>query len=439
MSTIEIQTWLRESVAAVKSGESAKARELLLRVLKEDDRNEQAWLWLSGVAETDEERRICLENILTINPEHRVARAGLEKLGFAPPIAATETKEGVENPSARKRYTMRREKPAVSLASAVLYPEQQVQEWSWEEPEIAIQRQGHDTPIAIESKFEDVWASEADLCAYCAYALDFQDETCPQCQHNLMHKAFRYERPSRNMYVFFVLMLTQAQLFLAQAIYALVQSNSTITSQVVLPVLFALIFFVVAVGIYQRQVWAYYTALMLTLLILFAVLTSILVPVDLTALQLPVRDPAVESFLDSFGNLISMTIRLFQIALTLISFLFALWISPDFVRDAKRLTAVLSKGLKLPSDYNVKARELSKQGMWAAAVLHWQHAAGKEPHTLTYQRHLGLAYAQLGFHERSLDILQSALSLSTQPARQKELQKLIQTVKNMQSNPEVSS
>ena len=438
MSTSEIQNWLRESVVAIKAGESAKARELLMRVLKEDDRNEQAWLWLSGAAETDEERRICLENALTINPKNNVARTGLIKLGVTPP-SPSETNEESENNPSRKKYMVRRERPAVSLASAVLYPDKQVQEWSWEEPEVAIQRRGYDTEVKAQSKFDDVWTSEADLCAFCAYELDFQDETCPQCQQYLIHKAFRYEKPSRNMYVLFVFILAQAQLFLAQAIYEIVQRDSLISSYVILPTLFAVVFFVAAVGIYQRRVWAYYTALALTIFILVAVVTSIIVPVDLTALQLPVRDPAVESLLDSFGNLISTMIRLFQIALALLAFLYVLWVAPDFVRDEKRLTAVLSKGLRLPSDYNVKAREFSKKGMWATAVLHWQHAAGKEPHSITYQRHLGLAYAQLGFYERSLDILQSAFNLSTHPAKQQELQKLIQTVEKMQRDPRTSS
>ncbi len=39
-----------------------------------------AWLWLSGVVETDEECQICLENVLVINPENISARRGLESL-----------------------------------------------------------------------------------------------------------------------------------------------------------------------------------------------------------------------------------------------------------------------------------------------------------------------------------------------------------------------
>jgi hypothetical protein len=35
---------------------------------------------MSAVVETDDERRICLERVLTINPNNQTARAGLEKL-----------------------------------------------------------------------------------------------------------------------------------------------------------------------------------------------------------------------------------------------------------------------------------------------------------------------------------------------------------------------
>ena len=432
MSSTEIQIWLRESIEAIQSGESDKARDLLLRVLQEDDRNEQAWLWLSGVAESDKERRICLENVLTINPENKAALAGIKKLGHSE--ISVVPPEGTDNTF--ERHAVRRQKSAVSLASAVLYPDKQGQELSWAEPEVDIRRKGYDTPIKARSKFEDVWTREGDICAFCAYELDFQDETCPQCRRKLIHKAFRYEVPSRSLYVLFVLLINQSQLFLVQAIYDVLQNKAIIVSNIGLPLFFAILFLAIAVGVYNRQDWAYYVTILSTFLILFTVITSILTPVDFRALQLPVRDPAVDNFLDSFGNLISTIIRLLQILITAIAFFYALLVvSPDFVRDEKRLTAVLSKGLKAPTQFHAKAKELAKQGMWATAVLHWQHAAGKEPHTITYQRHLGLAYAQLGFYERSLDILHSALDLSTHPTVQKELQKLIQTVESMHRSP----
>ena len=68
---------LQEGIAAVKSGQKEQARKLLMQVVELDERNEQGWLWLSGVVETVEDRRICLENVLAINPHNAHAQAGL--------------------------------------------------------------------------------------------------------------------------------------------------------------------------------------------------------------------------------------------------------------------------------------------------------------------------------------------------------------------------
>lgn len=83
---------LKQGITALKAGQKAKARELLLRVVKQDKRNEAAWLWLSGAVDTDRERRLCLENALAINPDNEAARRGLASLA-APksmkPVRAT--------------------------------------------------------------------------------------------------------------------------------------------------------------------------------------------------------------------------------------------------------------------------------------------------------------------------------------------------------------
>jgi hypothetical protein len=71
---------LAQGIAAVKAGRKAEARELLIRVIEQEDRHELAWLWLSGAVDTDEERIICLENVLTINPQNAAARRGLDML-----------------------------------------------------------------------------------------------------------------------------------------------------------------------------------------------------------------------------------------------------------------------------------------------------------------------------------------------------------------------
>jgi hypothetical protein len=73
---------LQQGVAALKEGRRADARRVLAQVVQQDRQNEAAWLWLSGAVNTDAERRICLENVLAINPNNGIAKRGLERLGI---------------------------------------------------------------------------------------------------------------------------------------------------------------------------------------------------------------------------------------------------------------------------------------------------------------------------------------------------------------------
>jgi hypothetical protein len=77
---MDIQAALTQAIAAAKAGRRAEARHLLENILDQDERNEQAWLWLSGVVDDQEDRIICLENVLTINRRNETARKGLAAL-----------------------------------------------------------------------------------------------------------------------------------------------------------------------------------------------------------------------------------------------------------------------------------------------------------------------------------------------------------------------
>lgn len=82
-----VEGMVRAAVEAIRAGKKLDARTLLERALELDEYNEQAWMWLSGVVDSQEEQRTCLENVLTINPNNDKARAGLKALGFNPPPA----------------------------------------------------------------------------------------------------------------------------------------------------------------------------------------------------------------------------------------------------------------------------------------------------------------------------------------------------------------
>ena len=142
MNAPHISVLLQDGIQAVKRGEREKARTLLTQVVEQDETNEQAWLWLSGAVDTDEERRVCLENVLALNPNNAAAQRGLARLG---PAAAEPLADGEHVvPPTDGDYLVRREVAPVSLAAAILHPEQQVKEWRWRDPTLPIQPPNHD-------------------------------------------------------------------------------------------------------------------------------------------------------------------------------------------------------------------------------------------------------------------------------------------------------
>ncbi len=77
MST-EAARLLQEGIAAFKAGRKDEARRLLTRATELDERNENAWLWLSAVVDSLENQQICLENVLALNPNNTRALKGLD-------------------------------------------------------------------------------------------------------------------------------------------------------------------------------------------------------------------------------------------------------------------------------------------------------------------------------------------------------------------------
>jgi tetratricopeptide (TPR) repeat protein len=78
--TSNVAGLVREGVAAFKAGRKDEARKLLTRAAELDERNEEAWLWLSAVVDNLENQQICLENVLAINPSNKRALQGLDMI-----------------------------------------------------------------------------------------------------------------------------------------------------------------------------------------------------------------------------------------------------------------------------------------------------------------------------------------------------------------------
>jgi hypothetical protein len=105
---------LKQGIAALNAGRKAEARRFLMQAVRQDKHNEMAWLWLSGAVDTDKERRICLENVLAINPGNEIAKRGLASLvsgeGVRPLSAAPSP-----TPRSQKRRSNNRTRLLIAL------------------------------------------------------------------------------------------------------------------------------------------------------------------------------------------------------------------------------------------------------------------------------------------------------------------------------------
>ena len=72
-----LKEWFQDGVAAARAGRLQKARNHLRRVTAYDPQNEEAWLWLAGVADDSQETLACLAQALTINPRNAHAKAAI--------------------------------------------------------------------------------------------------------------------------------------------------------------------------------------------------------------------------------------------------------------------------------------------------------------------------------------------------------------------------
>lgn len=77
MSSAEV---LQRAIQAARAGRRKEARDLLIDLVETDPRNEMAWMWLSGLVDSLEDKIIACENVLTINPENEKIRQYLKDL-----------------------------------------------------------------------------------------------------------------------------------------------------------------------------------------------------------------------------------------------------------------------------------------------------------------------------------------------------------------------
>ncbi len=74
---------LVQAIASIKIGRRREGRAMLEQVLEAEPCNVLAWLWMTEVADSDEERREYLNRVLAINPDNASALRALDVFGSA--------------------------------------------------------------------------------------------------------------------------------------------------------------------------------------------------------------------------------------------------------------------------------------------------------------------------------------------------------------------
>lgn len=420
MNQEHIDRLLVDGITAAKKGENDRAHELLLAVIEVDEENEQAWLWLSGVVDSDKDRQICLENVLLINPDNAAAKRGLERLGY--------TEGPARNLTAAEPQPDKNDQAI--LNSTVLKTDHSTET-----------RQQHDQISYIpfvsfrsESAFDDVWERNSDICEYCAAEIGDGDRRCPKCGHKLFSSHYRYPQASSDLTIFWVLLLGVAQLSLILIMLNLLLSKSLLAT--VWHGLMLIVLIILVVGVFFRQFWAYIASLAF---LIFAVATNILDLVIGPTVN-DVVGRAIESgffqslsdrtYIYILGPLEDLLVPLQSLAVILALFFGIFRVGPDFERVKVRQIARVDRGLDDATQLYAAGYEYTRQKKWANAILQFQKAVALAPTQFYYQRALGQAYAQLGYYQRSLDVLESAHRMTVNPDLKLELEQVIAQVKH---------
>ena len=70
-------TLFEQAISHIKAGDIEMGKQFLAEVLKQNPRDEKAWLWMTKCVTDTEQKRYCFDRVLKINPQNQHALEGL--------------------------------------------------------------------------------------------------------------------------------------------------------------------------------------------------------------------------------------------------------------------------------------------------------------------------------------------------------------------------
>ena len=411
---------VRDGIAAAKAGRKEEARDLLVRAVALNERDPQAWLWLSGVVEGLEDREVCLENVLTLDPQHEAARQGLEFVRRQMQAEGGRRAATIEETVAAAPVLFGKgtdtpiDMPATSPdASDVIPPSQE------------------DDLSSVGLPGDDHWDNEW-LCPYCAAETGPEDRHCPSCRQSLRIKVRRREKTSGWLRFAIILqafhtvgalagplvlwaLATEAARFLSASpmmapnmgldpVVAGVL-NTLATGRIPPLVLVAasipfLISLLVLIGLMQRWKFIYYLMLIGGILSLVSSVAGVVL-------------------MGGDGLLWG----LFGVAYALVVVFIVFQMEDDFLTDERRVTTRIDPSAKNGMDFLKVGQYYLRERMFGLAVIHLRRAAGRMPEMIDTHLALAAAYLNLRRFDSATRALGDAKRVNPDHPALRDLQK----------------
>lgn len=396
MNADELRRLLNEGIAATRRGDHARGRDLLLQVVAADDRMEPAWLWLGTALESPADQLVALENVLTLNPRHPQALAG---------VAALRAQLGVTPPAPPPPAPP----PPAEAASASSAAES---EWQPAAPPPAVRPS---PPLAAPSFTLDPAAFEDDpyQCAYCGRPTAEAATRCPHCGRDLLMPGFW--RGGLYQYFLLIILGLQVQAAVLEATLAFLQEQAP-QMLAALPFIGPAITTLIVPAALRFVVWGLMLMVLLNdsrrgygLLVGLAVLDGLWMAV------------AYQS------GWISALLVIINVSLGGIIGLLGLAALVSQAQARVRRRTVLQRGLQSAPQMHEHAQIYAGQGLWALAALHWRRAIGKDPRNLAYYKGLGKAQVALKQYAQAVKTFRSGVELAPDD---QEFQRLIESVRS---------
>ena len=465
-------------VAALKSGNKALAREYLMKVVEQDETNEQAWLYLAGALEDPDEIRISLENALHINPQSNRAKQGLEWLRKQHPAIFVEPTPALPVATA-PAYTG----ATVALADLPLAENPLPGQPITQAPMPAIQPAPPAQPLAPPplqvappslGQVPDVLP-----CPRCGAPTRYANQHCRQCGMTLTIKTDRQKQSKAPLTIAGLMTFIPSLLSIVSAIglfiivglgwteykkelgagmpedrrIAFFEANQAKIDQVFdlqfIPFmnigasafLVGFIGIVVSVGLFKRSKFGYYGSLIYNLLalagsglfsfVVFSQGDKVAAILDATAeaskqpnQHFPIEPSVIVSTLEAYVKSAHFTTGYY--VLTVVMLIIA-WraISQKAVRFVPQFEELAD-----PTGHFNRGVVYQKRGMWYLSMLEWERAVKLNPRDSTYRHALGLIYEQMKRPADALQQFEQALSEDPSNLRiSQDRDRLVQTLR----------